>query len=485
MITTELSITGDLADKLITAKGGTPFVNHGFKEIIQERLESVRAERKTINKLIGYRTAIQAQASNGALERLDGPSNGMIHIKYHLSNDTDLSNPQTANPNVCSNQLSVSNPEIIGSASLCSPLPKQTEPVTQNVDPATTKDKNNASGERDQARYAFSQKNGSDSEISDVKDHEVVSKIHRQHSAVAKVIDQDNIDHLFIPKQHGDQSRAGIRPNVGDNTFFKTDMIKSTAAHEQQQTSRQNLVVNGNRSVSEHLNNKALTTKELDQTPLKRIGFSDSTSNNGIEVAALSASSAVRATGSIFLTSISEATKMVRAADSQDGFTNNSDHTTQDRPGIQVLTGAPLIKATASTVEVGAASPSLGWMKIRAEIDVDGKVNASISPSSLADEHMLHAELPKLSSFLQTENVTIGSVNVHPTHISPGDSQDSGRGAASDMYSNQQQESKKPPTADIEQHVSKDEEMIDQGRTHVAGIDLEGQNALARLSIVV
>jgi hypothetical protein len=484
MITTELSITGDLAGKLITTRGSTPFVNHGFKEIIQERLESVRAERKTINKLIGYRTAIGAQASNGALEKLDGPSNGTIHIKYHPSNDTDLSNPQTANPNVCSNQLSVSNPEIVSSASLCSPLPTQTKPVTQNGDPAMTKDKNNTSGERDQARYAFSQKNGSYSEISDIKDHEVVSKIHRQHSAVAKVIDQDNIDHLFIPKQYGDQSRAGIRPNAGD-IFFKTDMIKSTTAHEQQQTSHQNLVVSGNRSVSEHLNNKTLTTKELDQTPLKRIGFSDSTSNNGIEVAALSASSAVRATSGILLTSISEATKMVRAADSQDGFTNNSDHTTQDRPGIQVLTGAPLIKATASTVEVGAASPSLGWMKIRAEIDVDGKVDATISPSSLADEHMLHAELPKLSSFLQTENVPVSSVNVHPMHISPGDSQDLGRGAASDMYSNQQQESKKPPTADIEQHVSEDEEVIDQGRIHVEGIDVEGQNALARLSIVV
>jgi hypothetical protein len=70
-------------------------------------------------------------------------------------------------------------------------------------------------------------------------------------------------------------------------------------------------------------------------------------------------------------------------------------------------------------LEVGIASGTQGWVKVRAELGSDGVVNASLSTASQAGQEMLHRELPSLTAYLQQERVTVNAVVVHATAADP------------------------------------------------------------------
>jgi hypothetical protein len=71
-----------------------------------------------------------------------------------------------------------------------------------------------------------------------------------------------------------------------------------------------------------------------------------------------------------------------------------------------------ILKATTNTLEVGVANDTHGWVKVRAEMTNDGRVNASLSSNSPTAQQMLRHELPSLATFLRAENVQVGSLTV-------------------------------------------------------------------------
>ena len=70
------------------------------------------------------------------------------------------------------------------------------------------------------------------------------------------------------------------------------------------------------------------------------------------------------------------------------------------------------LEATPTSLEVGVANGTQGWLKIRAEL-ADGVVNASVSATTSAGQEMLHRELPSLTAYLQQEQIAVGSVVLH------------------------------------------------------------------------
>lgn len=71
------------------------------------------------------------------------------------------------------------------------------------------------------------------------------------------------------------------------------------------------------------------------------------------------------------------------------------------------------IVATPSTLEVGIANGSHGWLKIRAELTDAGTVTAALSSTTDAGTQVLHRDLPALSSFLDREQVPVSSLVIH------------------------------------------------------------------------
>jgi hypothetical protein len=77
--------------------------------------------------------------------------------------------------------------------------------------------------------------------------------------------------------------------------------------------------------------------------------------------------------------------------------------------------GHRMLSATPTSLEVGVANGSHGWLKIRAELADGGTVNASVSSASSAGQEMLHRELPSLTAYLQSERLGVSTVVVHAT----------------------------------------------------------------------
>ena len=73
-----------------------------------------------------------------------------------------------------------------------------------------------------------------------------------------------------------------------------------------------------------------------------------------------------------------------------------------------------MLQATPNSLEVGVASGTHGWLKIRAEMSGAGVVNASLSTASSSGQEMLHRELPSLTAYLQSERVAVHTVVVQP-----------------------------------------------------------------------
>ncbi len=70
------------------------------------------------------------------------------------------------------------------------------------------------------------------------------------------------------------------------------------------------------------------------------------------------------------------------------------------------------LSSSPTSLEVGVVSGTHGWLKIRAELNASGTIDASLTGTSTATTGKLHNDLPALSSFLQDEKVALGSLNV-------------------------------------------------------------------------
>lgn len=88
------------------------------------------------------------------------------------------------------------------------------------------------------------------------------------------------------------------------------------------------------------------------------------------------------------------------------------------------------LAVTPTSIEVGVADGTHGWLKIRAEIADGGAVTTSLSTSSSAGQEMLHRELPSLTAFLQSEHVAVNAVVVQPTLAGSAGSMNSFAGAS-------------------------------------------------------
>jgi hypothetical protein len=71
--------------------------------------------------------------------------------------------------------------------------------------------------------------------------------------------------------------------------------------------------------------------------------------------------------------------------------------------------------ATPNVLEVGIASGSHGWLRVRAELDRTGEVAASVLAGSQGVAEGLHRELPAISAYLAGERVGVNSLVVHAT----------------------------------------------------------------------
>ena len=77
--------------------------------------------------------------------------------------------------------------------------------------------------------------------------------------------------------------------------------------------------------------------------------------------------------------------------------------------------GHRMLSSTPTSLEVGVANGSHGWLKIRAELTDGGTVNASVSAATSVGQEMLHRELPSLAAYLRSEGLGVNTVAVHAT----------------------------------------------------------------------
>lgn len=97
------------------------------------------------------------------------------------------------------------------------------------------------------------------------------------------------------------------------------------------------------------------------------------------------------------------------------------------------------LTATPTSLEVGVANGTHGWLKIRAEMADGGAVNTSLSTSSTAGQEMLHRELPSLAAYLKSEHVAVNAVVVQPVTATGSDPRGSFAGASGSEQGQAQQ----------------------------------------------
>ena len=73
---------------------------------------------------------------------------------------------------------------------------------------------------------------------------------------------------------------------------------------------------------------------------------------------------------------------------------------------------ARTLTATSQVLEVGVASGTHGWLRVRAELGGGGEVTASVVASSADAVKALHHEMPALGEYLAREHVGVASVAV-------------------------------------------------------------------------
>lgn len=86
--------------------------------------------------------------------------------------------------------------------------------------------------------------------------------------------------------------------------------------------------------------------------------------------------------------------------------------------------------ATPNVLEVGVASGSHGWLRVRAELGQMGEVTASVAAASAGAAEGLHKELPAISAYLAGERVGVSALVVNAMDQGAG-SQEATMGAGS------------------------------------------------------
>lgn len=92
-------------------------------------------------------------------------------------------------------------------------------------------------------------------------------------------------------------------------------------------------------------------------------------------------------------------------------------------PPIEVTSQATDLKtlvATPNVLEVGIASGSHGWLKVRAEFAQTGEVTASVVAATSSAAQSLHKELPEITAYLAGERLGVSSLVVNSAEPSAG-----------------------------------------------------------------
>jgi len=71
------------------------------------------------------------------------------------------------------------------------------------------------------------------------------------------------------------------------------------------------------------------------------------------------------------------------------------------------------LSATSNSLEVGVASSTHGWLRVRAELDQSGVVTAAVVAASASSAETLTRHLPEMSAYLAQESTKIGTLVVH------------------------------------------------------------------------
>ena len=124
--------------------------------------------------------------------------------------------------------------------------------------------------------------------------------------------------------------------------------------------------------------------------------------------------------------------------------------------------------ATPNVLEVGIASGSHGWLRVRAELGQAGEVAASVVAASAGAAQGLHKELPALSAYLTAERVGVNSLIVNAAEKGVG-AQDSalnnGAGGSSGSHSGDDQREKYLPSSPTQRSgTSSDRSGVDRDR---------------------
>jgi hypothetical protein len=76
--------------------------------------------------------------------------------------------------------------------------------------------------------------------------------------------------------------------------------------------------------------------------------------------------------------------------------------------------------ATPNVVEIGVATGTHGWLRIRAELQPEsGQVSAAVIAISSMSVDALHRQLPSIAAYLASEQVNVGSLVVSRASASP------------------------------------------------------------------
>jgi hypothetical protein len=130
----------------------------------------------------------------------------------------------------------------------------------------------------------------------------------------------------------------------------------------------------------------------------------------GAGVAAMATHGVLAVTGDVVCGAVA-----VKASANANGVATAAGQDGTNQAASSVSEGHRTLEATPTSLEVGVANGTQGWLKIRAEIADGGVVNASVSATTSAGQEMLHRELPSLTAYLQQEQIGVGSVVLHTT----------------------------------------------------------------------
>jgi len=89
-------------------------------------------------------------------------------------------------------------------------------------------------------------------------------------------------------------------------------------------------------------------------------------------------------------------------------------------PLASTATDLQTLVATPNVLEVGIATGTHGWLRVRAEMGQMGEVTASIGAASVGAAEGLHKELPAISAYLAGERVGVSSLVVNAAEKGSG-----------------------------------------------------------------